>query len=103
MSNTKLTKVQKSDLRSMEAELLDRMGGWVTSGDGRVTVVWEPMFPGSRNLNVAWSIAARSEQKIRGKVGRYCAIVRLTSCESLPVEDGTDMYALAEVLALTEV
>lgn len=102
MSNSKLTSTQK-DVRKAYLEMIHAQGGAIaTSEDGRVTVAFEPEFKGSRMLRVGVSVASPDEQKIRAKVGEYHALANLFSDFCIKVPDGTNMYALAEVIAGTQ-
>ena len=99
ISNSKLSKVQKG-VRKTYLEMLYAQGGTIaTSEDGRVTIAFEPEFTGSRMLRVGVSVASPDERKIRAKVGEYHALANLFSDFCIKVPDGTDMCALAQVIA----
>ena len=100
ISNSKLDKIQKSKRKAYLEMIVNAGGAIVTSEDGRVTLAFEPEFKGSRMLRVSVSVASPNERKIRSKVGEYHALTNLFyNDRAIHTPDGTDMYALAQVIA----
>ncbi len=99
ISNSKLTKEQKTLRKTHRAALIKALGAIVTSENGRVTVAFMPEFKGSRMVSVGVSIASPREQKLRPKVGEFHALDNLMFGNCIVVPDGTDMGVLAEVIS----
>lgn len=83
MSNSKLTKFQKAERKSMLSDLHNN-GGWLHSDHG-VTLCVVPEFAGSKMARVSVSVASEDEQKVRRKVGEYWALHRMMHCEFIIV------------------
>lgn len=83
MSNSKLTKFQKAERKSMRSEL-HNAGGWLHSDYG-VTLSILPEFAGAKMARVSVSVASEDEQKVRRKVGEYWALHRMMHCEFILV------------------
>lgn len=98
-SNSRLNVLQKGARKHMLSILTDAMGAVIASEDERVTIAFMPEFEGSRMLRVAVSVASPDEIKIRRKVGEYHALDKLFDSEFIRVPDGTNMYALAQVIS----
>jgi hypothetical protein len=96
-SNSKLTKLQKSERKVMLADIL-QAGGSISTVDG-VTVVIVPEFPGSNMARMSLSFAAPEELKYRRKVGEFHALTRHYDNQSVPVPVFFEAQSVAEVFS----
>lgn len=76
MSNSKLSREQNLNRKSLKRELLALGGSIGLFGQG-VTVCQLPEFEGSKMSLVSISIASEDEIKTRRKVGEYHALQRM--------------------------
>lgn len=88
-SNSKLTREQKADLKTAEAEFLAQ-GGRVAV-DGETTFA---IMPVGNVEFVSTAVASPDEVKLRGKVGRYHALDRFANgqCTPFPLGYMADIF-----------
>jgi len=77
MSNTKLTKDQKIELKAMKAQFLENDGQIFYNDISGFTCAFMPEFPGSKMARISVSFASENEVKFRAKVGVYSALDKM--------------------------
>lgn len=93
MSNSKLSREQKTARKVMLADL--QTAGGTIATVGRFTVAIVPEFSGSNMARMSVAFASEDEQKIRRKVGEFHALFRMQDNQSVPVPVNFDALNMA--------
>ena len=98
-SNSKLSQVQKSELKSLKQDFENRGGVIVQNVDKGVTVAIVEAFPGSNTMRVSTSVQSPDERKFRRKVGEFHALQNMENERFIVLPKSGDIPEYAEVLA----
>lgn len=99
MSNTKLNKAQKFDMKINLANLLASGGAIYANAESGVTVAVKPAFPGSNTVKVSTSVSSPKEKKFRPSVGKHKALENMLNEIYIVMPTPRDVEYLAEHLS----